>query len=342
MRISVLAFFFALSAQAATTTQLNIALGTSVPADGTGQTFVLKSGPSRAGGGEHVLIQFARAKTISEIKLTAFSAGKAGKVLIHSATGINGKTKVSLDGLFQFAKVTNGNPQNYKNLVMLADTSFVSIAPQQSFQQIDLVAEGYTNNDASLLVQVTSADGLPAEEFIMSRTSNSDSLGAMIDEGKFAKFGINELQSLMTNAVSPTTSDLDGKTFVCSTYSRLDAVKLNAKARSYFSPATGVLQSHSDLQGPVQTWTTGAYGVELKIDNPSGCGRFTTRNVVRLTGGGNLISEVVMDLENFLIQCEAAGFEKDGVRAVETNSTYPSVLDPKMVADSYEFCRPAN
>jgi hypothetical protein len=82
--------------------------------------------------------------------------------------------------------------------------------------------------------------------------------------------------------------------------------------------------------------------VELKIDNSSGCGRFTTRNVVRLTGAGNLISEVVLDLENFLLQCESVGFDKEAVRAVETNSTYPSVLDPKMVADSYEFCHPVN
>jgi hypothetical protein len=341
MRISILALFLSFGAQAATT-QLNIALGTSVPADGTGQTYVQAKGPSRATGGEHIVIQFARPKTIAEIKLTAYSTGKAGKVLIHSATGVNGKTKVSLDGLFDFAKVTNGNPQNYKNLVMLTDTTFVSVTPQQAFQQIDIVAEGYTHNDASLLVQVISNDGLPAEEFLMSRTATGETLGAMIDEAKFAKFGINELQSLMGTAVSPAIEDLDGKTFTCSSYSRLDSVKLNVKTRTYSSPSPGVLQSHSDLQGPVQTWTAGALGVELKIDNSSGCGPFTTRNVVRLTGAGNLISEVVLDLENFLIQCESVGFDKQSVRDVETNSTYPSVLDPKMVADSYEFCRPTN
>jgi hypothetical protein len=225
---------------------------------------------------------------------------------------------------------------------MLTDTTFVSVAPQQAFQQIDLLVEGYSHNDASLLVQIISNDGLPAEEFLMSRTATSETLGAMINESKFAKFGINELQSLMSAAVSPTIDDLVGKTFVCSSYTRLDSVKLDLKSRTYSSPSPGVLQSHSDLQGPTQTWAASPFGIELKIDNSSGCGRFTTRNVVRLTGAGNLISEVVLDLENFLLQCESVGFDKEKVRAVETNSTYPSVLDPKMVADSYEFCHPAN
>lgn len=338
MRISILALFVSLNAFAANT-QLNIALGTSVPTDGTGQTFVQKNGPSRSAGGEHILIKFAKPKTVAEIKLTAYSSGKAGKVLIHSATGINGPTKVTLDGLYLFAKVTNGNPTNYKNLVMLNDTTSVSVAPSQAFQQIDIVAEGFTNNDASLLVQVVSQDGLPAEEFIMSRTSGSETLGGLIDEAKFAKFGINELQSLMKNGVSPGIADLENKTFTCSTYSKLDSVRLNAKTRTYSSPAAGVLLSHSDLQGPVQTWTMDAFGVGLDVPNANGCGRYSTRNVIRLTASGNLIAEVILDLESYLLQCENKGFDKDAVRVVESNSTYPSVLDSKFVVDSYEFCK---
>ncbi len=342
MRLSILALFFFVSigAHAVTSTQLNIGLGTSVPVDST--MLVQKSGPSRSSGGEHIYIKFASAKNILEIKLTGYSAGKAGKTLIHSATGINGTTKVSLDGLSQFAKVTSGNPENYKNLVMLPDTTFVLVSPGQAFTQIDIVAEGYTNNDSSLVLQITSSDGLPLSEFIVTRSSTSETLGGLIDESKFAKFGLSELRSVMSTAVPPALEDLVGKVFVCSSYSRLDATKVNYKTRAYLSPAPGVLQSRSELQGPIQTWTMGAYGVELPVENFNGCGNYITTNTLRVTGAGNLISEVLLDLESFLTLCEKAGFDKESVRAVESNSTYPSVLDPKFVVDSYEFCHPAN
>lgn len=344
MRFLVLALFVSIAAHTAHSqaAQLNIAFGASVPVDATGQTLVAKSGPTRSSGGEHLVIKFNGPKNISEIKLTGYSTGKAGKTLIHSATGILGAAKVSMEGLFQFAKVTAGNPQNYKNLVMLTDTAFVSVNPQQTFTQIDIVVEGYSNNDSSLLLQVTTNEALSIQDFIVTRSSNSETMGGLIDEAKFAKFGINELQSLMKGAALPALADLVGKTFVCTNYSRLDAVKLNYKTRTYMSNAAGVLQSHSELQGPLQTWNQGAYGIELPVDNFTECGKFVSTNTVRVTGGGNLIAEVVVNLENFLTLCETAGFQKDAVRAVESNSTFPSVLDSKFVVDSYEFCRVTN
>ena len=59
-----------------------------------------------------------------------------------------------------------------------------------------------------------------------------------------------------------------------------------------------------------------------------------------MTGGGNLISEVVLDLSAYVKLCTAAGYDPAAVQAVETNSTFPSVLGANYVADSYEFCRP--
>lgn len=337
MYLVLIAMFASLTAQAG---QLNIALGTSVPADVSGQTLTMKAGPSRASGGEHIVVNFARPKNITEIKLTGYSAGKAGKVLIHRVTALSGSAKVSLEALSQFAKVTNGNPQNYKNLVMLTDTAFVSTAPSQAFTQIDLVTEGFTNNDSSILVQITSSDEFPVEEFSVSRTSNDETLGGMINESKYAKFGINELQSLMGRAVAPSMEDVVGKTFVCTNYTRLNNTKVDFKKRTFVNQ-NGVLKSHSDLQGPLRTWTASAFGIQMPVEGVNGCGKFVSYNTARVTGAGNLIAEVILDLNDYLNLCESAGFDREAARAVQINSTFPSVLDQKYVVNSYEFCRPA-
>jgi hypothetical protein len=302
----------------------------------------LKTGPSRASGGEQIFIRLARAKTISEIKLTGYSASKQGKTLIHAAVASNGATKTMLEGLTKFSKMTNGTVAKYKETdqVMVTDTTFIAVAPGAAFTQLELKVEGYTNNDNSLLLQITSNDGLGAEDFIITRTANGETLGGLIDESKYAKFGLNELQALMGRAVSPALDDVVGKTFVCSNYTRLDGTKLNFKSRRYMSPSAGVLQSFSDLQGPVQTWSQSPHGVQLPIENNGGCGKYITKNTMRVTAAGNLIAEVILELEPFLTLCERAGFDREGARAVEINSTFPSVIDAKYVVDSYEFCRP--
>ncbi len=345
--ITLVSFTIMASAQAGAApgpTQLNVAFGVSVPIDSTGQTYVLPTGPSRATGGEHFVVKFNGPKMISEIKLSGFSTGKAGKTLIHSAKGVTGATTVSLDGLFQFAKVTNGNPVNFQNLVMLPDATFVQILPNQPFTQLDIVVEGFTNNDSSILLQITSSDGFALQEFLVSRTGPSDkeSAGGLINESNFAKFTGAQLSNLMTIAAQPAAADLVGKTFVCSSYTKLDSNKVDLKRRIFALSSSGVLVSSSDLQGSNIPWALNADGLHMLVDNFTGCGRFTTANVLRKTGTGNLISEVVLDLEKYIAQCVAAGFDEAGTRAVEENSTFPSVIDSKYVVDSYEFCRPVS
>jgi|GEM_PF-2085205 len=316
--------------------QLNVAFGASVPVDSSGQTLTEKTGPSRASGGEHFVVRFGRAKNITDIKLTAYSAGHAGKALIHSVTAMNGTTKVSIDALSQFAKVTAGNPTNYQNLVMLPDTAFVQTTPNQAFTQLDIVIEGFTNNDISVLLQVSSSDAIAAKDYLISRSSVADTLGGLIDESKFAKFTTADLQSLMTQAEVPAAADLAGKTFSCSNYPRLDANQVNYKTRTY-AEANGALVSNSDLEGQ-NVWTATPAGLQMSIDNFNGCGKYASFNILRMTAGGNLISEIVVVLDDFLNLCEAAHYDRNAVRDVELNSTFTSVLDPKYVVDSYEFC----
>jgi hypothetical protein len=328
---------FSAGALANAPTQISLAFGLSVPADPSGATFVEKQGPSRSSGGEHFVIKFARAKTISDIKLTGYSSGHAGKSLIHSAVGTNGTVKTSLDAIVQFKKVTTGNPQNYNDLVMLPDTTSVETAPNLAFAQIELAVEGFTNNDASLLVQVSSNDGLGTEDFMVTRTGDSETIGGLIDETKYAKFAPADVQALIARGSIPDAAALDGKTFTCTNYTRLNATQVNVKARAY-SIANGVLMSTSDLQGPAKVWTATAEGLTAPEDNVSGCGHFASVNIVHMTAAGNLVSEVVLNLENYLTQCEKAGYDRDHMRDIETNETFPSVINSAYVVNAYEFC----
>ncbi|MGZ6479347.1 MAG: hypothetical protein ACXWQE_08610, partial [Bdellovibrionales bacterium] len=214
-------------------TQVNVAFGASVPVDPSNQTLVEKHGPSRTSGGEHFIVKMSGAKMITDIKLTSFSTGKAGKALVHSAVGTNGATKVALEGLYQFDKVTAGNPVVYQKLVMLPDTTFVEVTPNQAFSQLDIVVEGFTNDDISLLLQITSSDALPVTDFMITRSGSSgEVVGGMINETGFAKFTAENLQSLMSRGVSPALADLAGKTFVCSSYTKVTATELNFKSRT--------------------------------------------------------------------------------------------------------------
>jgi len=344
MRSLVLALLSAVSVSAFATTQLNLALGASVPADPSGQTLTEKTGPSRANGGEHIIIKMGPVKTITDIKITAFSTGKAGKALIHNVTGTNGTTKTALDSLYTFAKVTMGNPTNYQNLAMVADTQYVEAQPNMTFGQLDFQIEGFTNDDASVLIQITSSDALPTQDYLITRTSNGTVLGGMINETSYAKFQPAQLQSLMTYGTAPTAADVVGHTFSCTTYTKLNPIQLDYKKRTYSATASGGIQSISDLEGTgaYQTWTASAAGLQLPISNQNGCGKYTTTNVTRKTGAGNLISEVVLDLNSYIQLCTAAGYDPTATQAVEANSTFPSVLNNTDVVDSYEFCRLLN
>lgn len=341
-KIIALALLVIFSAQS-TAAQLNVAFGSSVPADPSGQTYILASGPSRANGGERFVVKFNAPKTITEIKLISYSASRTGKNLIRGAKALQGATVVNLDGLFQFSKVTAGNPTNYQNLVLLPDTTWVAIAPNQAYAQIEITVEGFTNNDSSLLLQITSNENVALQEFLVTRTGSASNeiAGGLIDESRYAKFTVNELSKLMQFA-DPNVTDLAGKTFICSSYTKLDTSKIDLKRRTYSLSANGALQSSSDLQGANIPWAIGPEGLQMPVDNFTGCGRFTTARVVRKTGGGNLIGEVIVDLQKWVDQCAAAGFDPEGAKVVEENSTFPSMIDAKFRVDSYEFCRLSN
>ncbi len=325
---------------AAGPTELSVAIGGSVPA---GSAYALPSGPSRATGGERFVFKFNGPKQISEIKITSFSTSRSGKALIHSAKGVTGATAVAIEGLYVFAKVTAGNPVNYQNKVMLPESAWVAVTPNQPYSQLEFVVEAFTHNDASVLVQITSPDGFAAPEFLLTRTgASSETAGSLIDETRYARFTGSDLEKLMTVASQPQANDLAGKTYVCSVYTRLESGKIDIKRRTYALAAGGGLISNSDLQGSSVPWFVGPEGLQRSIDNYTGCGRFPTANVVRRLASGNLVAEIILDLDKWVAQCVAQGFDPNGTKAAEESSSFPSVIDAKYRVDAYEFCRPVS
>lgn len=340
MFVRLLCTFVFLSASTAmAANQLSVAVGSSVPM--AAEYLVLKSGPSRASGGERFIVKFAGAKTLTAIRISAFSTARNGKALIHNAVGLNGAAKVSLDGLYKFSAVTAGNPTNHNGKNMLTDSSFVEVAPNAAFTQLEFTIEGYTNDDASVLLQVSSADELELADFLVTRTGpkNAESVGGLIDESRYAKFTPAELRSMMASAKIPAAAALAGKTFVCTSYSKLNPIRLNYKERSFKIAADGKLQSDSDLEGGTQDWAPTAQGLVRTIQNFNGCGQFTSYQILRSAGSGSTISEIVTDHEAYVKLCVGAGYDENAVRTVESNSTFPSAVDAKYSAGAYEFCR---
>jgi hypothetical protein len=338
VRFLNLVFFFCASTSFASN-QMNVAVGTSVPA--SEQNLILPHGPSRSSGGERFLVKFAGAKTITAIKISAFSTARNGKALIHNATGTNGTKKVALEGLYKFGAQALGNPTNYNGKNMLTDSSSVEISPNQAFTQIEITVEGFSNDDSSVLLQITSDGELAVEDFLVTRNGprSNESVGGLIDESRYAKFTASELQALMKQAKTPAAAALDGKTFLCTGYSKLNPIRLNYKTRTFKMAADGTLQSESDLEGATQIWSLTAQGQVRTMENVNGCGQYLSYQIVRSIGTGSLISEVVTHQEDYVKLCVSAGYDENAVRTVESNSTFPSVVDAKYSAGSYEFCQ---
>lgn len=126
-------------------TESRIGIGPSVP-DIAGLARVGTAGVDRPTGGERILIKFTVPQTISNFKITAYSSSRQGSVLLHGMTAslqANGTTRsVPLD------------PVKGK----LADGQSVEIKPQQLISALELQAEGYSHNDASLLLEMTAVE----------------------------------------------------------------------------------------------------------------------------------------------------------------------------------------
>jgi hypothetical protein len=320
---------------------LNVGFGGSVPKErGALQE---RSGPSRAGGGEKITVTFKGDRQITNIRLSAFSPSHQGKFLIRSAKGYTssprGTIETNLDALSRFDKVTSGAPENYQGMPMVADGKFVENNPNYAFREIEFQIEGFTNNDIGMLIQISTNTQLPMTEFIVHRTGNGEVVGAYVDEVNYAKFSAADIAGLVAASYHPRIDDLANRSFVCSSYSRT-ARQIDFKTRAYYN-TNGALQSASNLDAHLVTWTQTQEGWSLPTDNTNGCGKYVTNNLIRMTASGNLVSEIVLNRYNYLVLCSQAGYDWNAQAAQLDGESYPSVINPDYRALSYEFCRPA-
>lgn len=335
--LTILGFSLLASAAYAEPSTLAVSIGSSAPKE---SAFKLKAGPSRNEGGEHLVLRLSSVKTVTGIKISGFSAGRKGKTVIRNAVAFNGTTQTVLEGLTKFAKVTAGNPTNYKNLVQVADGQFVEVAPNAAMGKLDLTVEGMTSSDSSLLLEVTFADSVTADHFLLTRSGDKETAGNYLNESSYAKFTAAQLATVMKVAAEPTAAELAGNTFLCTSYSKLDPIRLDFKTRTYYSGPAGELLSKSDAEGLDDRWNHAEDGLTKVIEKKNGCGTFNTLHVVRRTGEGNLIAEVVLDLDNYIDLCTKAGYDTSATRELQMYSNFTSVLNAKYVAGNYEFCKP--
>lgn len=332
-------FVFLLSTRVfASTTQLNIGIGPSLNKSSIPQLLSLPTTVSRSNRGEFIQITFKSQKYISSIKLVGYSNSRLGKVLIRDAS-------VGLEGLTNFSKVTSSDrAENYQNLVMLADRSFVEVEPKQSFLSLGLVVEGFANNDASLLLQITSTDDLSTKDFLVTRSStNSESVGNYFDENNFKHLTVSQLRSLMKISKTPSIDEIAGKAFVCSRYptNPNESPIFDMVTRQYFVSPPGVLNSSSDLTSQSFIWTRSELGWTIGIMyDQVDCGKLNHRSFIRLTPEGNVIGEWTVELNEFVNACVKKGFNATASRESILSWSKPSLISPdKLIASGYDLCR---
>lgn len=326
MRLCILGLVACLT-QMAFATDLKVGFGTSIPLNSV--SIIEKAGPSRVSGGEQFTISFRGYKTVTSIRLSDYSVSHQGKSLVRSALAFyvdanNRVNQVRLDGL----------------MTMLADGQTVEVTPNATYYEIQLVVEGYSHSDASLLLQIGTVEGLPPSDFVITRTGSSEIAGEYIDESNYAGFSISQLAHLMRVGTHPGIDDLAGHSYVCSIYAKGNAPQIDFKTRTWYDN-NGALQSSTNLDGRLTTWAPTQEGWSMPMDNKNGCGHYVTNNIIRKTAGGNLVSEIEINRYNYLVQCANAGYDWNAQAAQLDSESYPSVVNRAYRALSYEFCRPA-
>jgi hypothetical protein len=121
---------------------------------------------SRITGGSIIKIRFGNHQAYSlpftGVRLIAYSSSGKGSVLIHNVTATPSLAAATFNPLIDFASILSdglSKAQNYNNLVMLQNEDSVEVglpsAPNES--ELDVQAEAFGDDDASLVVQIFSS-----------------------------------------------------------------------------------------------------------------------------------------------------------------------------------------
>lgn len=323
---------------AAIPVELDFAYGQSLPGTKAGDTFTDPRGPSRNTGGEKISISFRTPKTISAIRLTAYSKSGTGKILIRNVVA----DSALMPELFKFADVKLGAPVDYQGLVMLNAGSYVETLPARPIQNMAITVEGFTSNDTTILVELASADGFAHSDFLIRRSRTGTEIGGYFDEMAYRGFTAQSAKRLMSLSKDPTLNELNNTTWVCSGYARNAAANIDFKTRHFFSPAPGQLQSTTDKKSTPATWILTQEGWKLPLEGRStNCGYVADNYIMRITPSGNLIKELAMDRNEIMRACLRSGFQRYQIEDFLNKQTLRSVVSDRLAVTYYEFCRPA-
>lgn len=324
--------------------ELSLGLGSSVPDSLKDNAMIDKTGPSRRGGGEQITLTFREPKAITSLKLTAYSKSGAGKVLVRRVLNqVEQDGKSVNDPMVEFFVPSQavGVYEDYQGLVMLPAEGYVENTPSSLVEKLTIVAEGFTNNDATLMIELKSDEGFSVEDFRLRREFGHG-MGTFIDESGYAEFSLNELNDLMLAGRNPSVDELKGNSYVCSYYDHKGVRDVDFKTRRYFSRGNGPLQSVTDLASEPATWVRTENGWVATSEWDTNCGKIPMQMVVRMTGSGSLINETIMRKSDIYNMCSRAGFWKEAINNFIAQNTHRSVVDPQKYAASFkEFCRPA-
>lgn len=316
--------------------ELNVGYGPSLPGDKAGDSLVDPRNPSRATGGERISIAFRTPKNISAIRLTAYSKSGVGKILVRNVVA----DSALMPELFKFDQVVSGMPENYQGLVMLPAGSYVASMPNRPLKAIDFVVEGFAHNDATILLELDSAEGFALADFVVKRRGSE--FGNYFDESAYHNFSPAALRKLVSLGKTPGIDEMNGTTWVCSHYTP-SYKEIDFKTRHYFSPGNGVLQSSTDKTNIVATWILTQEGWKLPLDPMRiNCGDVAQAFILRYTPSGNLITETAFSRHELVNACLRRGFTMDSINWWLDQNTYRSSINNAYNVTAHEFCRPAS
>jgi hypothetical protein len=159
---------------------LSLGFGESLPDTVARTSRVNAKRPDRSVGGEIITISFKAPHEVKEVRLTAFSKSGMAKVLVRKAQAsvtntVGGQDQVStidVAELYSFDQKSRGSygRHNETGYIMLSANNWVETnLNKPNVNSISLRVEGYSHNDATLLVELASPEGFNYYDFTVTR-----------------------------------------------------------------------------------------------------------------------------------------------------------------------------
>ncbi|MFN8943722.1 MAG: hypothetical protein ACK5WZ_03765 [Pseudobdellovibrionaceae bacterium] len=153
---------------------LYLGFGTSVPQNQN--ALIDPTGPSRSEGGEWIIIDFNQPIYVTDIALVGYSKTGAGQVLSHRVTA----TELIQNGISQSfdlpemshpGQAYDGSYQTHPQTgkIILASGNYVRTSLGVTLTRLVFQAEGFYNNDASLMIHLKSPEGFLYSDYRISR-----------------------------------------------------------------------------------------------------------------------------------------------------------------------------